>query len=69
MTDRVKGFTVTLERDIRIDDFQRIKEAVEMIVGVQHVEPTLVTHQDHMVRTRLKHDITRNILKLIDETE
>jgi len=69
MTDRVKGFTVTLERDIRDDDFQQILEAVEMIKGVLHVEPVLVTHQDHMVKTRLKHDITMNILKLIDETK
>ena len=69
MTARVKGFTVTLERDIREDDFQRIKEAVEMIVGVEHVEPSIVTSADFVVRQRLKHDITRNILKVIDETK
>ena len=69
MTARVKGFTVTLERDTREDDFQQILDAVEMIRGVAHVEPVLVTSEDHMVRTRLKMDITRNILKLIDETE
>lgn len=68
MTDKVKGFTVTLERDIREDDFQRIKEAVEMIVGVQHVEPSIVTSQDHISRMRLKRDIVTNILKVIDET-
>lgn len=69
MTARVKGFTVTLDRDIREDDFQRVKEAVEMIVGVLHVEPSIVTSADHISRMRLKTDITRNILKLIDETE
>jgi len=66
---RVKGFTVTLDRDIKQEDFQRVQEAVEMIVGVLHVEPTLTTGNDHIVRMRLKNDITRNILKLIDETE
>lgn len=66
---RVKGFTVTLERDFQEDDFQRIKEAVEMIYGVEHVEPVLTTGQDHIVRMRLKNDITRNILKVIDETK
>ena len=69
MTARVKGFTVTLDRDVREDDFQRIQEAVEMIVGVLHVEPVLATGQDHITRMRLKNDITRNILKLIDDTE
>ena len=66
---RLKGFTVTLERDIKQEDFQRIQEAVEMIVGVLHVEPVLATGKDHIIRTRLKHYITRNILKVIDETE
>ncbi len=66
---RIKGFTVTLERNIKQEDFQRIQEAVEMIVGVQHVEPVLATGKDHIVRMRLKNDITRNILKLINETE
>ena len=69
MTARAKGLTVTLERDIRVDDLQRIKEAVEMIVGVEHVEPVLATSEDFIVRQRLKHDITRNILKVIDETK
>ena len=66
---RVKGFTVTLERDIKEEEFQRVLEAVEMIHGVLHVEPVLATGQDHITRMRLKNDITRNILKLIDETE
>jgi len=69
MTDRVKGFTVTLERDIREDDFQRIKEAVEMIKGVLHVEPVLVTSEDFMIKQRIKHDVTMNIIKLVKETE
>ena len=69
MAYRVKGFTVTLKNNIREDDFQRILEAVEMITGVLHVKPVLVTSEDYMVRQRLKHDITTNILKLIEETE
>lgn len=66
---KIKGFTVTLERDIRAEDFERIHEAVEMLKGVLHVEPTLTTGVDHITRMRLKNDITRNIMKIIDETE
>ena len=66
---KVKGFTVTLERDMKEEDFQRIKESVEMTKGVLHVHPILTSSQDHITRMRLKNDITRNILKLIDETE
>ena len=66
---RIKGFTVTLERDTKEEDFQRVQEAVEMIKGVIHVEPSLVTGNDHINRTRIKIDVTRNIMKLVDETE
>lgn len=66
---KVKGFTVTLDRDIKEEDFQRVQEAVEMITGVLHVHPSLATGQDHITKMRLKNDITRNILKLIDDTE
>ena len=58
-----------MERDIKEEDFQRVIDAVEIIQGVLHVEPILATPDDYVVRMRLKHDITRNILKLIDETE
>ena len=69
MAYRVKGFTVTLKNNIREDDFQRILEAVEMITGVLHVEPVLVTSKDFMMKTRLKFDITDKILKFIHGIE
>ena len=64
---RVKGFTVTLKRDIKQEDFQRILEAVEMIQGVQHIVPSLVTGEDHIVRMRLRHEITHKVLKAIND--
>lgn len=57
MTDRVKGFTVTLEHDIRIDDVEVILNAVRMIKGVAHVEPSISTHEDHMASERLKWEL------------
>jgi len=66
---RVKGFTVTLERDVKEEDFQRIKEAVEMIIGIEHVEPSIATSEDFIVRQRLRHEMSRNVLKAIDETK
>lgn len=67
MTDRVKGFTVTLERDIRDDDFKRIGKAVEMIKGVLHVEPSITTGDDFMVRQQVKHEMTMKIYKALKE--
>ena len=65
MANSIKGFTVTLKQDIRDDDFQRILEAVEMINGVGHVEPSITTHDDHMNRTMIKLELRKNLLDLI----
>lgn len=54
MTDRVKGFTVTLDRDIRTDDVEVIAQAISMIKGVIHVEPSITTMEDHINRERIK---------------
>lgn len=66
MTDRVKGFTVTLEKDIRIDDVQCIIDAISMIKGVIHVEPSVTTHEDHMARMRVKIEMKKKIIDCID---
>jgi len=57
MTDRIKGFTVTLEKDIRIDDVEIILNAVRMIRGIAHVEPSISTSEDHMISMRLKWEL------------
>jgi len=65
MTDRVKGFTVTLEEDIRIDDFETILNAVKMIKGVASVEPSIVTPDDHINRERMKMEVYQKLQKVI----
>lgn len=67
MTDRIKGFTITLANDMREDDFEAIKTAVEMIKGVIHVEPSLVTSNDHMNRKIIQHEIMMKVYKIIEE--
>lgn len=67
MTDRVKGFTVTLEKDVRVDDFETIQTAVQMIKGVAHVEPSITTSLDHMNRIRIKAELLTKLFKLLHE--
>ena len=57
MTDRVKGFTVTLEKDIRIDDVQIVLNALKMIKYVAHVEPSITTSEDHFTEQRLRFEL------------
>jgi hypothetical protein len=41
MTDRVKGFTVVLDKDFRIDDVEVTQNAIAMIKGVSSVQPII----------------------------
>ena len=66
MTDRVKGFTVTLEHDIRVDDVEMILNAVRMIHGVAHVEPSITTSEDHMNRMMIRTEMRKKIFKALD---
>lgn len=67
MTDRVKGFTVSLKEDIRVDDVQMIIDAISMIKGVQHVEPSIVKHEDYFARERVKSEMREKMWKFVDE--
>jgi len=67
MTDRVKGFTVTLERDFRDDDVEVILNAIKMIRGVAKVEPSLVIDEDHMIRERLKWELREKFYNFMKE--
>jgi len=39
MTTRLKGFTITLEKDIREDDVEILIQTLKMIKGVVSVKP------------------------------
>ena len=41
MTDRYKGFLITLDKEIRDDDSEYIINALKMIKGVHSVKPYL----------------------------
>lgn len=49
MTDRFKGFLITLEKEIRSDDAEPILNALKMIKGVQTVKPYVNGAQDWMM--------------------
>jgi hypothetical protein len=66
MTDRVKGFTVTLEKDIRIDDVEVIMQAIRMIRGIADVEPSISTSEDHMNRQRIKYELRDKFYKFMN---
>lgn len=49
MTDRFKGFLVTLDKEIREDDAKHIINALKMIRGVLSVKPYVNGAEDWMM--------------------
>ena len=54
MSDKIKGFTVTLEQDISIDDIGDIVSAINMIKYVASVEPSTSSIDDQMNRESVR---------------
>jgi hypothetical protein len=67
MTDRVKGFTVTLAEDMRIDDIEPIMQAIRMIKGVVDVQPSITDSNDHINRIQVLSNIRKKFIKFLEE--
>ncbi len=68
MTDRVKGFTVTLDKNIRIDDVEFIQNAISAIVHVVEVEPIIADDpHEYITEARCKHEFRKKLLALAKE--
>jgi len=65
MTDRVKGFVVTLSEDMREDDAQAIADAIRMVRGVLDVSPSIVDHEDHMNRERIRRELQEKLWDIL----
>ncbi len=68
MTDRVKGLTVILDKDIREDDIQILVNAISMFRYVLSVKPVLATSDDMFVRARCDGEWRNKIIQLIKAT-
>lgn len=65
MTDRYCGFAVTLERDMRDDDVEKIKLALQLIKGVISVKPVLSELSKHMAYEQARNEIAKKLFKVL----
>lgn len=65
MTDRIKGFWVALERDIREDDVESLVEAVKHLRGVQAVKIQVADPDDWMARERATTELRDKIIEVL----
>jgi hypothetical protein len=52
VTDRHSAYIVTLDKDLRADDAEKILDALEMIKGVVSVEPVVADVMGHVAEQR-----------------
>lgn len=67
MTDRVKGFVVTLENDIRIDDVEPLIQAIRCMRGVADVEPSISDTDDLINQRRIKSELREKMRQFIKD--
>lgn len=67
MIDRVKGFTIVLSEDIRIDEIEDIKNALTMVKGVQSVLPVIVEGFEYITEQKVKNEIRNDLFEFINE--
>lgn len=63
MTDRYKGFLVTLDKEIREDDSENIINALQMIKGVFQVKPYINGAEDWMMYEKAVWDTRKKMME------
>jgi hypothetical protein len=64
MTDRIKGFWVALDHDIREDDIQYLKNAILQFRSVLAVECKISSFDDYVAYHRIKDEIFKEIIDI-----
>jgi hypothetical protein len=67
MTDRFKGFLVTLDKEIREDDAEEIINILKMIKNVHSVKPYVSNLEDQMSYMKAESDIGLKLQNWIAE--
>jgi len=65
--DRIKGFYVSLEEDVKDEDFEYIKNAVLMIKGVLSIKENIRNADDYFNRSKIKNELWEKIYKIFME--
>lgn len=68
MTDMINAFTVTLERDLREDDAEALKQAIGQLRGVVSVMPNVAHIEDHIAYDRARADLRRRLWAALEVT-
>lgn len=65
MTDRIHSITVTLEKDMRVDDAEALLNAIAMMKGVIKVNGNVADIESHVAQERARHELGQKVIKAI----
>jgi hypothetical protein len=65
MTDRFKGFIVTLAKDTREDDAEDTLTALKMVRGVLSVDPIKDNPNDYMIYERVRSELVHKLWEVL----
>ena len=63
MTDRVNALVVILEKDVRDDDLEATRNAIQQIKGVLSVEYNVTDISDSVARMRVKSEVQQKLIE------
>lgn len=67
MTDRLRGFVVTLDRDLREDDAEATLTALRQVKGVVDVSSVVADLPAHMAYARARQEIAGRLVEFTRE--
>jgi len=65
MTDRVKGFTVILDKEYREDDMENLENAIRQFNGVISVKPIKFDSNDLIIREQVKRELIKKLYEVL----
>lgn len=65
MTDRIKGFTVTLDKDVGEDNADKIRQAILSLKYVAAVNSSVVDSNDLINRQRVRMELGKKIIDIV----
>lgn len=65
MSDRIKGYVVVLEENMREDDAQAITNAIKMVKGVLTVQPVIGGIEDVFTEERVRRELGEKLLAVL----
>lgn len=67
MTNRHRGYIITLEENIREDDAERLINALEFLVGSGRIKPVVDDAEKQMIECKVRIEMREKLLKFISE--